>query len=69
MNAETKFQKDVKDAIKERFPNSVILKQNGAIQGIPDLFIVNGDKWVALECKDSANAVHQPNQEIILLVK
>ena len=64
MNAETKFQKDVKDAITEKFPDSYILKQNNCgIQGMPDLFIINGNKWVALECKDSKSAKHQPNQD------
>ena len=63
MNAETKFQKDVKDAIKDRFPNSEILKQNNGKQGIPDLIILNGKKWAALECKKSKEAHHQPNQD------
>lgn len=62
MNAETKFQKDVKDAITEKLPNAIILKQQTK-QGIPDLLIVNKDKWVALECKISETAHHQPNQE------
>lgn len=64
MNAETKFQKDIKDAIKEKLPDSIIMKQNNnGLQGSPDLIIVNGPKWVALECKDSEDAVHQPNQD------
>ena len=32
------------------------------IQGIPDLLILNNDKWAALECKKSANAPSRPNQ-------
>lgn len=63
MNAETKFQKDIKDAIKDRFPDSIILKQNNGPQGIPDLFIINNNKWAALECKDAEDAKHQPNQD------
>lgn len=63
MNAETKFVKDVKDAIKKRFPDAVVLKQNNGLQGIPDLFIFNGTKWAALECKKEKNAEHQCNQD------
>lgn len=64
MKAETKFQKNVKEKIKDRFPNCLIMKQNNnGLQGTPDLLIVNGPKWVALECKDSEDAFHQPNQD------
>ena len=59
---EAKFQKDIKDAIKKRFPNAIILKQQ-TTQGIPDLLIVNDKNWVALECKISGEAHHQPNQD------
>ena len=33
------------------------------IQGIPDLLILYKNKWFSLECKKSANAKRQPNQE------
>jgi hypothetical protein len=33
------------------------------IQGIPDLIILYKNKWASLECKKSANARHQPNQD------
>ena len=33
------------------------------IQGIPDLLILHNDKWASLECKKTANANKQPNQE------
>ena len=60
---ESDFQKGVKDKIKKRLPNAIIRKQDGA-QGFPDLLILNGNKWVALECKVSGKAHHQPNQDI-----
>lgn len=34
--------------------------QNGCI---PDLLVLHKDKWASLECKKSAGAKKQPNQE------
>lgn len=46
------------------FPGCLILKNDtDYIQGIPDLLILFGDRWAALEVKASANAAWQPNQE------
>ena len=33
------------------------------IQGIPDILILYHDTWASLECKKSASAKKQPNQE------
>lgn len=60
---ESDFQKGVKDKIKKRFPDAIVRKQDGT-QGFPDLLILNGNKWAALECKVSGKAHHQPNQDI-----
>jgi hypothetical protein len=32
-------------------------------QGCPDILVLYRDKWAMLECKKSANAKRQPNQE------
>lgn len=61
---ERNFQRSLIKEIKERLPNSVIMKTDpNYIQGIPDLLILNGSKWGTLECKKSANATHRPNQD------
>lgn len=59
---ESEFQSDIKKEIKAKFPNAIIKKQDG-LQGFPDLLILNGNKWAALEVKRSGEAHHQPNQE------
>lgn len=61
---ESKFQGKLIKEIKERFPGSIVMKTNpGYIQGIPDLMVVHGKNWAALECKRSAKEHHQPNQD------
>ena len=61
---ESKFQKDLKDELRKRFPGCIITKNDAnCIQGIPDLLILYKDKWATLEAKRSANAPHQPNQD------
>ena len=61
---ESKFQANLIYEIKQRFPGCVVMKNDpNYIQGIPDLIILYNDKWAALECKVSAKAHRQPNQE------
>lgn len=60
---EKDFQGYLIKKIKARFPGCMVLKNDPTyIQGIPDLLILNNDKWAALECKKSANAPSRPNQ-------
>ena len=61
---ESKFQKDLIDEIKARLPDCIVLKNDATyIQGIPDLVVLNADKWASLEVKKSASATHRPNQD------
>ena len=61
---ENQFQKEVIDEIKSRMPDAIVLKNDpNYIQGIPDLLILNGPRWGALEVKRGIDAVHQPNQD------
>lgn len=59
---ESSFQQGLVRDLKEIFPNAIIFK-NESKQGLPDLTILEGDRWALLECKASADASHQPNQD------
>lgn len=63
-----KFERDYQaaliDRICMRFPGCFVLKNDEQyIQGIPDLTILYGGRWAALEVKRSADEPHQPNQD------
>lgn len=61
---ESKFQKELMDEIKARYPGCVILKNDSSyIQGFPDWTILYKDKWAVLEAKRAKDAKKQPNQE------
>lgn len=61
---ENKFQSDLKKDLKNRYPGCIVTKLDpNDIQGISDLLILHKDKWATLECKKSAKAPKQPNQE------
>lgn len=63
---ESQFQHKLIAEIKEMLPGCIVLKNDsGYIQGIPDLLVLFGNKWAALECKISAEAreAPRPNQE------
>ena len=61
---ESKFQKELMDTIKDRYPGCVVLKNDSSyIQGFPDWTILYKDKWAVLEAKREKNAKKQPNQE------
>lgn len=61
---ENKFQANLIKEVKEMFPGCIVMKNDSSyIQGIPDLLVLYNNKWASLECKKSANARKQPNQE------
>lgn len=61
---ENKFQANLIKKLKTEFPGCIVMKNDPTyIQGIPDLLVLYKNKWAALECKKSANARHQPNQD------
>jgi len=61
---ESKFQADLIRKLRKLFPDAIIEKGDaGYLQGVPDIRILCGDKWTALEVKRSASEPSQPNQE------
>ena len=64
MKNENVFQASLIRTIKNLLPGCIVLKLDpNYIQGIPDLLILHGITWAALECKKSENAPHRPNQD------
>ena len=58
------FQRKLIKQLKEKYPGCLVLKTDpNHIQGIPDLVILHGPRWAALECKRNAQAKHRPNQD------
>lgn len=61
---ENKYQAKLIKKLKSLYPGCYVLKNDSSyMQGVPDLLILYKDKWATLECKKSANARHQPNQD------
>lgn len=61
---ENKFQANLIKKIKKLYPGCIVMKNDPTyIQGIPDLLVLYKDKWASLECKKTAKARHQPNQD------
>ena len=64
ISLESKFQADLILELKDLFPGCIVMKNDpNYIQGIPDLIVLWGDRWAALEVKRSSTASQQPNQE------
>lgn len=64
MNNENVYQAKLIKKIKTLLPDAIVMKNDPTyIQGIPDLTIINGDRWATLEVKRSAHATARPNQK------
>lgn len=61
---ERDFQAKLIKDLKSQFDGCMVMKLDSSyIQGIPDLLVLYKNNWATLECKKSANAKKQPNQE------
>ena len=63
MSKESDFQRKLIKEIMTRFPGALAFKVETYIQGFPDLLVLYGRHWAALECKRSTKASHRPNQD------
>lgn len=64
ISLESKFQANLILELKDMFPGCIVMKNDpNYIQGIPDLIVLWGDRWAALEVKRSDKASRQPNQK------
>lgn len=60
---EKAFQQDLIKDLKTMMPECMVIKNDPTyIQGIPDLLVLNNNKWAALECKRNKDASARPNQ-------
>ena len=63
-NLESKFQNELIKELEKLFPDAIIEKLKPIRHtGIPDLLILNGNKWATLECKRRKNSKKRPLQE------
>lgn len=61
---ENKYQAKLIKRIRSLLPGCIVVKNDPTyIQGIPDLIVLYGERWAALEVKASAKARHRPNQD------
>lgn len=61
------FQAQLIRQIKKEMPDAVVLKTDpNYIQGFPDLLILRGKRWAALEVKREEHAPRRPNQEFYI---
>lgn len=61
---ENRFKTKLCHELKDMFPGCLVLHTNpNHIQGLPDLVLLYGEQWAALEGKKTKNAAHQPNQD------
>lgn len=61
---ESKFQAKLIKEIENTFSGCIVTKLDSShIQGMPDLLVLHKNKWATLECKKTAGAKRQPNQE------
>ena len=61
---ENKFKTGLVRELKERFPGCMVVHLDpNEIQGIPDLLVLYGTTWGALEFKKSDSETHSPHQD------
>ena len=60
---ESQFQAEFIKELRATIPGCIVLKNDANyIQGFPDILVLYGERWAALECKRSSSARVRPNQ-------
>lgn len=61
---ESRFQAELIQELEAMFEGCLVLKNDpNYIQGVPDLLVLYGDRWAALECKQHRSSRMRPNQD------
>lgn len=61
---ENSFKTELISELEDIFPGCIIIHGDAnEIQGIPDLVILYGKRWAALEGKQEEDSSHRPNQD------
>jgi hypothetical protein len=61
---ESTFKYEVRKKIEKMFPGIICTRTDPTqIQGFPDMLLLYGDKWAALEFKKDINSTLRPNQQ------
>ena len=61
---ESTFKTRLTKKLRKMFPGCYILKNDASyLQGVPDMLILFGPRWAALETKQAFGARRQPNQD------
>lgn len=64
MALENKFKTNLIKKIEKLFPGCMVFHLDpNEKQGAPDLLVLIGDSWAALEGKKTKTASHRPNQD------
>ena len=63
MSLESSLKADFIRKIRETFPDAIVLKNDANyLQGVPDILVLIGPRWVALEYKRHPTSAQQANQ-------
>jgi hypothetical protein len=64
LSLESSYKTHLVERLEREFPGCLVVRLDPrSQQGIPDILVLLGTTWFALEVKRDAKAAHQPNQD------